>query len=332
AGYATNLYDTPEAPMPASIFPGGNLENPFPIGRNRLMSAFASDTIGLWNDRILATAGLRLQAIDVKSYAYADGSLASEYDEDAVTPVFGLVVKPVEGLSFYANRIEGLAQGPSAPVDPNLVNPGEVFAPFTSVQYEAGGKVDLGRFNASLGWFRTDLPSAYARPVDPANPGGPLVFGVFGEQRNSGFELVVDGAPAEGLRIIAGGSLLVAELRRTTGGLNEGNRAAGVPEYLLNANAEWDLPFLPATTLTGRVVHTGPQYADAANSLELDSWTRLDLGLRYVAVVGDNPLTLRFNVDNVTNARYWASAFDAFGAALLQGGPRTFRLSASIEL
>lgn len=332
AGYATNLYDTPEAAMPGSIFPGGNIDDPFPIGRNRLMSAFASDTVGVWDDRLLATAGLRLQTINVKSYAYANGSLTSEYDEDAVTPVFGLVVKPVEGVSLYANRVEGLAQGPSAPLDPNLVNPGEVFAPFTSVQYETGAKVDLGRFNASLGYFRTDLPSAYARPLDPADPAGPLVFGVFGEQRNSGFELVLDGEPMEGLRIIAGGSLLDAELRNTTGGINEGNRAAGVPDYLLNANAEWDLPFLPAATLTGRVVHTGHQYANAANTLELDSWTRLDLGLRYVAVVADSPLTLRFNVDNVTNARYWASAFDAFGAALLQGAPRTFQLSASVEL
>ena len=331
AGYATNLYDTPEVPLPPSIFPGGDLDDPFPIGRSRLTSAFASDTIGLWGDRILATAGLRLQGINTRSYAYADGSLTSEYDESAITPVFGLVLKPAPGVSLFANRIEGLAQGPTAPVDPNLVNRGEVFAPFTSVQFEAGGRISLGRFNASLSVFQTDRPSAYARPVDPANPGGPQIFGVFGEQLNRGLELVVDGEPVDGLRIIAGGSILDAELRNT-GGINEGNQATGVPEYLLNANVEWDMPFLPAATLTGRIVHTGEQFANPTNTLELDSWTRLDLGLRYVAVVGDMPLTLRFNVDNVTNARYWASAFDAFGAALLQGAPRTFRMSASFEL
>ena len=43
------------------------------------------------------------------------------------------------------------------------------------------------------------------------------------------------------------------------------------------------------------------------------------------------PLTLRANVDNVANERYWASAFDSFGTALLQGGPRTFKLSASVD-
>lgn len=332
AGYATNLYDTPEVPLPVSTFPGGDLDDPFPVSRTRLMSAFASDTLGLWDDRVLFTAGLRLQTINARSYAYADGSLTTEYDEDAITPVLGLVVKPVEGLSLFANRIEGLSQGPSAPIDPNLVNSGEVFAPFSSVQYEAGGKLSLDRFNASIAVFQTDLPSAYARPVDPSDPAGPQVFGVFGEQRNRGIELTMDGEPVDGLRIIAGGSLLDAELRDTAGGVNEGNRAVGVPEYLLNANVEWDLPFLPAATLTGRVVHTGEQAVNAANTLELDAWTRFDLGMRYVALVGDMPLTLRFNVDNVANERYWASAFDAFGAALLQGTPRTFRLSASIEM
>jgi iron complex outermembrane receptor protein len=107
---------------------------------------------------------------------------------------------------------------------------------------------------------------------------------------------------------------------------------AGVAEYLINGNVEWDLPFVPALTLVGRVVHTGEQPANAANTLELRSWTRLDLGARYVALVGDSPLTLRFSVDNVTNRRYWASAFDSARPDLLQGAPRTFKLSASIDL
>ena len=88
---------------------------------------------------------------------------------------------------------------------------------------------------------------------------------------------------------------------------------------------------MPALTLTGRVVHTGEQAANQANTLSLPSWTRFDLGARYVAVVGDKPLTLRFGVDNVANKRYWASAFEIFSPDLLQGAPRTYKASASIE-
>ncbi|MGI9361942.1 MAG: TonB-dependent receptor [Parasphingorhabdus sp.] len=333
SGFTTNLYDTPAVPMPVSTSAGGDLDNPFPMSRIRLGSVYISDSMGFLNDRILLTAGLRLQTMNIKGYVYDDGSLTTEYDESAVTPVVGLVVKPVDGLSLFANRIEGLSQGPTAPNDPDdLVNPGEIFAPFKSTQYEIGGKVNLGRFNASLALFQIDKPSAYAIPVDAADPDSLGIFGVYGKQRNRGIEFSIDGEPVEGLRIIAGASILDAKQRDAEGGLNEGNKIFGVPEYLINANVEWDLPFLPALTLTGRVVHTGKQAANVTNTLELPEWTRFDLGARYVALVGDMPLTLRFNVDNVANKRYWASAFDSFRADLLQGAPRTFKLSASIEL
>lgn len=79
------------------------------------------------------------------------------------------------------------------------------------------------------------------------------------------------------------------------------------------------------------MVRTGEAPAHAANTLDLPGWTRFDLGARYVAVIGDKPPTLRFNVDNVASKRYWASAFDTFRPDLLQGTPRTFKASASIE-
>ena len=329
AGYATNLYDTPVVTLPSSTLVGGNLDDPYPIGRVRLGSAFASDTIGLFDDRVLITGGLRLQNILVKSYSYADGSLDTSYDEDAITPVLGIVVKPVAGLSLFANRIEGLSQGPTAPLDATIINPGQVFAPFRSTQYEVGGKLAIGPVNASLAIYRTTLPTAYAAP-DPGGS-GLLRYDLFGEQRNQGIEFSLDGEVAKGFRVIAGASLIDAELRDTPGGANDGNRAQGVPTYTANANAEWELPFLRGATLTGRVIQTGRQQVNAENTLSIPAWTRVDLGARYVAVVGDMPLTFRVNVDNVADNRYWASAFDSFNAALLQGAPRTYKASVSVD-
>lgn len=337
AGFATNLYVTPEVPIPASALVGGDLDNPFPISRSNLFSVFASDTIGLWQDRILLTVGGRIQNMRFRSYSYADGALASDYESSAITPVVGLVLKPVAGVSFFANRIENLAQGPTAPLSgfyPGLgtlpvSNAGEIFPPYRAVQYEVGGKVSLGGIDASLALYQTELPVGQVGP-DADNPGF-LRFDLFGEQRNRGIEFTIDGEVARGLRVIAGGSVIDAELRDTPGGVQDGNKAQGIPDYMLNANVEWDVPFLPALTLTGRVVHTGKQWLSTANTQRLPEWTRFDLGMRYVAVVGDKPLTLRFNVDNVANERYWASAFDAFNQTLLQGAPRTFKASASID-
>ena len=334
-----NLYDPVELPRSSTVsFAGGDLDNPFPISRTRLRSAFVSDTIGFWDDRVLFTAGVRLQEIRSKSYSYFGGALQSEYKDDAWTPAFGLVVKPVEGLSLYANRIESLVQGARAPAsgaNPAGRNPlpvsnaGETLSPYVSEQYEVGGKLSLGPVDLTLALFQIDRETAILR-IDPADP-TMLEFGPFGIQRNRGIEFTLAGEISKGLRLIAGGSVIDAKLRQTENGVNEGNDAVGVPELLLNANLEWDVPFVPALTLTGRVVHTGEQPADIANTLVLDSWTRFDLGARYVALVGDNPLTLRLSIDNVANEAYWASAFDSFRPDLALGAPRTFKASATIE-
>lgn len=329
-----NIYDPIVVPVPDVVtFVGGDLDDPFPISRSRLSSIFVADTVGLWDDRILITGGVRRQVISSKSYSNTTRELIDQYEASAWTPMVGLVIKPVEGVSLYANRIEALVQGAAAPQMSGglpVSNAGEVLPPIKSRQYEVGGKLFLPGFSASLALFQIDRATAVARP-DPENPGA-LVYGPFGIQRNRGIELSLEGEPVEGLRIIAGGSLIDATLRRTPDGVNEGNDAVGVPEYLINANVEWDVPFLPALTLTGRAVHTGKQAANLANTATLPSWTRFDLGARYVALIGDKPLTLRFSVDNVANERYWASAFDTFRPDLLQGAPRTFKLSASFDL
>lgn len=330
-GYATNLYNTPAATQPASWFAGGDLDDPFPLSRTQLGSLFIADTIGAFDDRALLTVGLRHQAIQVKSYSYADGSRTGEYDESANTPVIGLVVKPTDGVSLYINRIQGLAQGPTAPIDPKLVNSGEVFAPYKSTQYEVGGKVVVGGVGLSLALYQTKQPSAFTRPVDAANPTSQQIYVLDGEQRNRGVEFSLDGEPVEGLRLIGGLSVGKAELRKTGGGVNEGNWAPGVPSYTANANVEWDLPFLPAATLTGRVVRTGEQKVNAANTLEIGSWTRFDIGARYVFEMNEKPVSLRVNIDNVANKRYWASAYDSFSSTLLQGAPRTVKLSTSVD-
>lgn len=317
-GFGTNLYDTPQVTVPGTGFVGGDLDDPFPITDTRLLSAFVSDTVGFWDDRILLTGGLRLQAIRQQNFNYYNGGdLDSIYQEDAITPVVGLVVKPAPGLSFFANRIEALQQGPSAPLDPLIVtNPGETLAPRRSVQYELGGKVRFGTLFASLAAYHIE------RPGEGILPDGS--FGYLGDQRHQGLELTVNGEIAPNLRLIAGAAITDAEL-------DGGNAVPGVADFTANANIEWDLPFVPGMTLTGRAVHTSDQWVDTANTLEINDWTRFDVGARYVFAAGNTPVTLRATIDNIANDRYWASAFDSFSAALLQGRPRTVKASVSVD-
>jgi iron complex outermembrane receptor protein len=316
AGFANNLYTPVAVPLPSSSLVGGDLDDPWVIARSRLISLFASDTVGLWDERLLLTGGLRLQSISARGYDYVTAGLLSEYEDEAVTPLIGLVAKPAESLSLYANRIEALEQGPIAPIDINITNPGAMLAPRKSVQYEIGGKIALGKLFAGLSLYQLERPGEGVLPDNS--------FGYLGDQRHKGLELTFNGDLAQGVRIISGLSLIDTELVA-------GNEVAGVPSFTANADLEWDLAFVPGLTLVGRVTHTGEQWVDNANTLKLDDWTVFDLGARYVFAAGETPVTLRLTVDNVANKRYWASAYDAFNPALLQGQPRTIRASISAD-
>ena len=195
--------------------------------------------------------------------------------------------------------------------------------PFTGEQVEIGAKYDGGDFGATAALFRLTRPNAIV--VDQR-------FQASGEQQNTGIEFTVFGEPAEGLRLIGGATFLDSELSNTEGGVNEGNTPVGIPELQASFNAEWDVAAVKGLTLDGRIVHTGSQYVNATNTVELDAWTRLDLGVRYALDLADRPVTLRARVENVSDEAYWASTGGYPGANyLILGNPRTFTLSASVD-
>jgi len=319
----TNLYHPTlyNASQPETYI-GGNIDNPQKNNTTRLWSLFFSDTVSAFHDRVALTAGFRYQSIKTVAYNYGKGT-PTGYDQGAFTPVVGLVVHPTRQTSIYFNRIEGLAPGPQA--SGQVVNLGQIFPPYQTVQYELGAKYDIGRFSTSVSIFQIDQPNSYTVAI----PGtGTSIFSVDGLQRNRGIEFTVNGEIVKGLRFNGGTSIIDADQRRTSGGLYDGNRAIGVPGYTINGNLEYDLPFIRGATVTGRVIQTGHQYANNLNTLRVPNWTRFDVGARYSFVVEHKAITTRLGVDNLANSRYWESAF---GGYLLQGLPRTFKFSVTAD-
>ncbi|GLZ87838.1 TonB-dependent receptor [Metapseudomonas resinovorans] len=327
AGYTDNIYDPTPVPAPAlGGFTGGDIHDPGVTSKTNNRSAALSDTLGLLDDRLLLTLGVRRQSIRLETYSYdggnfgGDGNRTSKSDKSITTPVYGVVFKATEHISLYANRIEGLAPGPVAPNDPTLVNPGEVFSPDRSKQIEAGVKLDMDSFGASFGVYRIE------QPADGVRVGN--VFTRDGDQVNKGVELNIYGEPLDGLRLIAGATYMDTELKSTETGANDGNRAVGVPEFQFNASMDWDIPGVPGAAINARMLRTGGQYADPANELSIPSWNRFDAGARYSFRAYEKQLTLRANVENITDKNYWASAN---GGYLTQGEPRTFKLSGTVD-
>lgn len=319
----TNIYHpTLYSASQPQTYIGGNIDNPQKNNTTRLWSLFLSDTVSAFHDRVALTAGFRYQSIKTVAYNYGKGT-PTGYDQGAFTPVVGLVVHPTHQTSIYFNRIEGLAPGPQA--SGQVVNLGQIFPPYQTVQYELGAKYDIGRFTTSVSIFQIDQPNSYTVAI----PGtGTSIFTVDGLQRNRGLEFTVNGEILKGLRFNGGTSIIDASQRRTSGGLYNGNRAIGVPGYTINGNLEYDLPFIRGATVTGRVIQTGHQYANNLNTLRVPNWTRFDVGARYSFVVEHKAITTRLGVDNLANTRYWESAF---GGYLLQGLPRTFKFSVTAD-
>jgi iron complex outermembrane receptor protein len=80
------------------------------------------------------------------------------------------------------------------------------------------------------------------------------------------------------------------------------------------------------------VVHTGEQSANAVNTVDLDSWTRLDAGVRYGFELQGRPLTLRARVENLTDEDHWVAVGGFPGANYLTlGAPRTLTFSISAD-
>lgn len=283
-----------------------------------LSSIAAADVMNFVDDRIQLTIGARLQQIQVNNFQYNSGEKTASYDEAVVTPAIGLLVKPWQNVSLYANYIEGLAPGGTAPT--GTTNQGEAVAPFRTKQFELGTKVDFGKITATFAAFQITQPSAFT----DANSN---TYVIDGKQRNRGLEFNLFGEPVDGIRVLGGVTLIVGQLTKTDGGDNDGNTAIGVPTLQMNLGAEWDTPFVPGLTLTGRVIYTGKQYLDASNDQEIPDWTRVDLGARYTIDIHKTPVTIRANVENVFNTSYWSSTG---GGYLSAGAPRTFLLSSTV--
>ena len=323
--HATNLYNPIATSLPgfsANTLFGGDLANPLRTGSTRLTSFALGDTMAFMDNRLLFTVGLRHQKMEIANYDYGTGLQTDRYDQSRTSPLLAAVYKVNKGLSVYANYVEGLSQGQTAPS--TAANRGEMLAPYVSKQKEVGIKFDAGRVGGSVALFSTTKPRAF---LNTAN-----LFSTSGKDRHQGIELAVQGEATKGLRLLGGLTWLDAKQLTTGAAATDGQRVIGVPKLQANLGAEWDVPGVPGLAVDGRWVHTGASYANATNTLRVPGWNRLDVGARYMTEVQGKLVTLRARIDNLTNRNYWASVGGYPGSGyLVVGAPRTLSLSVSVD-
>lgn len=312
--WITNIYNPIWGPADAVFGP------PPIITQDTTLTSYAlADTLSFAQDKVQLTLGMRHQTVEQDTFLSFNGSLMSSYDQSATTPAVALLVKATDNLSLYANYIEGLSQGDTAPA--SAVNAGEAFAPYKTQQTELGLKLDLGSFAHTVSLFEITRPSSFTDPITS-------VFSSGGEQRNRGVEWGFFGTPVDNIRLTGGLAYIEPEITRSSNSTEVGKQATGVPELQGKLGVEWDLPSVQGLTLTSNVSAASNQYINTDNTLSVPGRAIYDLGARYVTQAAGQPLTLRLSVKNLTDKEYWAMPHYT---NLAIGAPRTVQLSATMD-
>ncbi len=318
----TNIYNPNWGPRPnrATIMPiFSNKEN--------LTSVGLADTMSILQDQVQLTLGLRYQNIVTESLnGQGVRNINGRYDKSAITPAAAILVKANDHVSLYANYIEGLSSGGTVPSGQNYENEGQIFSPFKTKQMETGVKFDSGKFTNTLSVFQIKSRNSYViRSTDKEIKS---IYGADGEQRNRGIEWGFYGSPVDSIRVMGGATYIDPKITKT-GIKNElGNVVAGVPKLQAKLGVEGDVSYIPGLTLTANASAASKQYIYSDNTTSVPGREIFGVGARYSTKIAELPITIRGNIDNLTNKSYWA--MPQF-TSLMLGAPRTYLLSATID-
>ncbi|MFC3712775.1 TonB-dependent receptor domain-containing protein [Sphingoaurantiacus capsulatus] len=205
-------------------------------------------------------------------------------------------------LALYGSYTRGLEESEVAP--DIALNRDEAPPAVRTRQVDAGVRLRAGPMTLIAGGFEIEKPY-YG--LDGAS-----LFRRLGTIRHRGLEASVTGSPAEGWTLVAGGVLLDAELSGDEVDAGTvGKRPVGAASRMLTASVEWR----PLTALSFDLSadHKGAMRGDIANGVRVDSYTSVDLGLRYRFRLDSRPAVLRLQATNLLNTYAWeVSGSNAF--------------------
>lgn len=276
---------------------------------------FISDTLH-FGDQWDVILGIRHSSIDAKTTARV-GAQTVYYDESENTPSFAVVYRPLDWMSLYGSYVESLEQGGAAA--DTALNSGQIFPPNVSKQYEVGMKLDRNNWSANLAVFQLEKAEVYTDPVSQISSQN-------GEVRYRGVELSGKAMLTPSWMLGASALFMDTENITVSNQAAEGKKPVGVAEEELRLFTEYRIP-QTRLFLTGGGSYTGKRPYDALNNYHLGSVKLFDIGARYETSLRGQPLTIRLNVENLTDEAYWLMS----SGGVLQGPPRTIKLGAQID-
>ena len=278
-------------------------------------------TVGLYlQDQIALTpylqliAGARLERFDLTFHNFRNGEDLDRHD-DLISPRAGLVVKPLEPLSFYGSY--SVSYLPSAGDQfASLTATSETLEPEKFENYEVGAKLDVVTgLSLTAAVYQLDRTNTSA--PDPVDPSRTIQTG---SQRTKGLEFGATGNPTPRWQVAAGYANQDAYITSQT---SQAALGAKVPLVPRNTFSLWNKYQLHRMWGIGAgVIYQDQMFAAIDNAVTLPSFPRFDAGAFFTL---SRELRAQVNVENVFDKRYFITSHS--NNNISPGSPRAVRVS-----
>ena len=289
-----------------NIFRPDNEQELIFTGRNSNRSFVVTEEIGSvfgqWlaevSDRLRIVAGLRFD--DVEFFSQFENATDLFDPQESFSDEISFRLAASYDVSDSVTAFAGYAD--SHTPQSGVTRAGDAIEPLHNVSYEAGVKSEL--FGTGVLWTNTIYQLtrdniAAADPDDPTN-----TFSIpFGKVRIRGFESEFIGTVSTDLDLSAAVTLQDSENVRTEDPSVQGNEFINVPDLQVSAFANYRFDRFGLSGCSARlgVMHVAERPGSPANNFQLPSYTRVDLGARYVF---DERLSFDIFVENLFDENY----------------------------
>ena len=270
--------------------------------RPQRASASQLETVSLYiQDQVELTpwlqvvAGLRYDEFDLDSVNLRDGFVGDRKDT-AVSPRFGVILKPSEAVSVYASYGESFL--PASGNQFTVLSAGSVL-----LEPEEFENMELGvKYAPNPGLLLTAAVFRLDRSNTPATTNDGLTV-LTGKSRVQGVELSAAGELMPNLNVNLGYTYLDGEILSALNGAGLDTELQQLPEHQLGLWSRYD--FTERLGLGVGVVHQSKQFASYSNTVELPSYWRVDAAAYFDL---SEQIGLQLNVENLFDEAYYASA------------------------
>ncbi len=261
-------------------------------------SAYISDVFNI-TPALMAMLSLRADRYTTDgTYAIASGKYTGDYNQNSLSPKFGLVYQVVkEKVSLFGNYMNGFVNlGPVNQPDNTILE----LKPQYGNQWEGGVKVDIinGKLSGSASYYDISVTNSTRTEVVD----GKTFTRQDGTQHSKGYEADLTANPVPGLNIIAGYAHNENKYTNATPAL-QGKYVTASPKDVANI---WVSYYLTHGKAKGLGFGAGANYVsdswfEATNTFVLPAYTLVNATVFY-----DQPkYRLSVKANNLLNEQYW---------------------------